>query len=87
MSRRTSRRPREVCTPKPRRVLPRKQKVDKGESAEAKEQAKHELSEAEAKTFKQEVLSGIQKMMLSGVETEMVTWLKDRSCEVFQLLP
>ena len=51
----------------------KKQKVDKGESAEGKEQAKHEMSEAEAKTFKQEVLSEIQEMMLSGVETERVT--------------
>ena len=48
----------------------KKQKVDKGESAEGNEQAKHEMSEAEAKIFKQEVLSKIQEMMLSGVETE-----------------
>ena len=60
----------------------KKQKVDKGESAEDEEQAKHEMSEAEAKTFKQEVLSEIQEMMLYGVETERVTWLKDRSREV-----
>ena len=60
----------------------KKQKVDKGGSAEDKEQAKHEMSEAEAKTFKQEVLSEIQEMMLYGVETERVTWLKDRSREV-----
>ena len=43
----------------------KKQKVDKGDSAEDEEQAKHERSEAEAKTFKQEVLSEIQEMMLS----------------------
>ena len=60
----------------------KKQKVDKGESAEGNEQAKHEMSEAEAKTFKQEVLSEIQEMMLSDVETEGATWLKDRSREV-----
>ena len=48
----------------------------------SEEQAKHERSEAEAKTFKQEVLSEIQEMMLYGVETERVTWLKDRSREV-----
>ena len=60
----------------------KKQKVDKGESAESKEKAKHAMSVADAKTFKQEVLSEIQEMMLYGVETERVTWLKDRSREV-----
>ena len=60
----------------------KEQKVDKGESAESKEKAKHAMSEADAKTFKQEVVSEIQVMMLSGVETERVTWLKDRSREV-----
>ena len=66
-----------MCIPKPTRVLARNSRWTEG-----KEEAKHEKSEAEAKTFKQEVLSEIQEMMLSDVETERVTWLKDRSCEV-----
>ena len=60
----------------------KEQKVDNGESAESKEKAKHAMSEADAKTFKQEVFSEIQVMMLSGVETERVTWLLDRSREI-----